>query len=341
MINDRYSRQTLFTPIGENGQEKLKRAHVLVVGAGALGTNLSEGLVRSGIGSITIIDRDYVEWSNLQRQQLYTEEDARLQIPKAVAAEKRLKKLNSDVSIRGIVAELGVQEIETYIPNTDLIIDATDNFETRMLLNDASQKYGIPWIYGACTGSYGLTYTFLPGKTPCLTCLLGTLPMSGETCDTVGIISPAVQIVTSNQLSEAFKILVGDHDSLRGTLYYFDIWKNEQSSIDVSSMKKGDCPSCGQSPSYPYLNEDNHTKTAVLCGRETVQIRPPRLMNLDLDQLAKQLESLTGKININPYLIQFTLENYRLVLFKDGRVLIHGTKDISKAKSLYNRYVGG
>ncbi|WEG14884.1 thiazole biosynthesis adenylyltransferase ThiF [Pullulanibacillus sp. KACC 23026] len=340
-MNDRYSRQTLFAPIGEKGQEKLKQAHVLVVGAGALGTHLSEGLVRAGLGKLTIIDRDYVEWSNLQRQHLYTEEDARIQMPKAIAAEKRLKQLNSDVSVRGIVAELGVQEMETYIPPVDLMIDATDNFETRMLLNDAAQNYSLPWIYGACTGSYGLTYTFLPGRTPCLTCLLGALPMAGETCDTVGIISPAVQIVTANQLSEAFKLLVGDYESLRGTLYYFDIWKNEQASIDVSSMKKRDCPSCGESRSYPYLNEDHHSKTAVLCGRDTVQIRPPKLLNLDLDQLANQLKSVAENININPYLIQFTIDKHRLVLFKDGRVLIHGTKDITKAKSLYNRYIGG
>jgi sulfur carrier protein ThiS adenylyltransferase len=340
-MNDRYSRQTLFGPIGETGQKKLNQAHVLVVGAGALGTNISEGLVRSGVGRLTIIDRDYVEWSNLQRQQLYTEEDAKLQTPKAVAAEKRLKQINSMVSIQGVVADLGLQEVENYIPNTDLIIDATDNFDTRFLLNEASQKYNIPWIYGGCTGSHGLTYTFLPGRTPCFSCLIGTLPFPGETCDTVGIISPAVQIVSAHQLSEALKILVEDSESLRGTLFYFDIWKNEQASIDVSSIKKDDCPSCGQFPTYPYLSHDNQTKTAVLCGRDTVQIRPPRLLNFDLERLAYQLKRLDGKVAVNPYLIQIIIDGYRIVFFKDGRALVHGTKDITKAKSLYNRYMAG
>jgi sulfur carrier protein ThiS adenylyltransferase len=341
LSEDRYSRQTLFAPIGKVGQERLRQAHVLVIGAGALGTNTTELLVRAGIGKLTIIDRDYVEWSNLQRQQLYTEEDATIRLPKAVAAENRLKQLNSACDIQGIVADVGPVELEAYRHQVDLIIDATDNFETRMLINDVSQKYKIPWIYGGCTGSYGVSFTVIPEHTPCLSCLLGTLPMTGETCDTVGVISPAVQIVTAHQVAEAMKILVGDYEALRGTLLYFDIWKNEQASINVSAMKKDDCPSCGHTPTYPFLNGEHQTRSAVLCGRESVQIRPAESVERDLTTLAHQLKRVSDKVDANPYLINVVVDGYRMVIFKDGRALIHGTKDLVLAKSLYNRYVGG
>lgn len=331
----------MFSPIGETGQEKLKQSHVLIVGAGALGTSISEILARAGVGKLSIVDRDYVEWSNLQRQQLYTEEDAQNRIPKAVSAERRLKQVNSEITIQGHVADVSVEEIERYITGVDLIIDATDNFETRMLLNDASQKYNVPWIYGGCTGSHGLTFTVIPEKTPCFACLLGAIPMSGETCDTVGIISPAVQMVTAHQATEAFKILVGDYDGLRNTLLFFDLWKNEQASIKVASMQKKECPSCGDSPSYPYLNKENQTRTAILCGRDTVQIRPPHMFERDLSTLKQKLQRLDGKVEANPFLINLSIDNQRMVIFKDGRVLVHGTKDITTAKSLYNRYIGG
>ena len=341
MSEERYSRQTLFAPIGKVGQEKLIKAHVLVIGAGALGTNTTELLVRAGIGKLTIIDRDYVEWSNLQRQQLYTEEDAATRLPKAVAAENRLRQLNSECEIEGIVADVGPVELEHYCHHVDLIIDATDNFETRMLINDVSQKYKIPWIYGGCTGSYGVSFTVIPSLTPCLSCLLGTLPMTGETCDTVGVISPAVQIVTAHQVAEALKILVGDFKALRGTLLYFDIWKNEHASINVAAMKKDDCLSCGHGPIYPFLNGEHQTRTAVLCGRESVQIRPADAHERDLEALAEQLNRVGEKVEANPYLINSVVEGYRMVIFRDGRALIHGTKDLVMAKSLYNRYIGG
>ncbi|WP_134703931.1 thiazole biosynthesis adenylyltransferase ThiF [Ammoniphilus sp. YIM 78166] len=338
-MSDRYSRQELFPSIGKAGQEKLGQKHALVIGAGALGTGNAEALVRSGVGKVTIVDRDYVEWSNLQRQQLYTEADARDRIPKAIAAENRLKSINSEVEIRAIVADVTTEEIHSLVEGVDLILDSTDNFDIRLLINDASQKYQIPWIYGACVGSYGLTYTVIPGKTPCLSCLLESVPLGGATCDTVGIISPAVQMVVSYQIAEALKILVEDTDALRGTLLSFDLWKNQHASIRVDRVKKEGCPSCGTHPTHPYLDASNHTKTAVLCGRETVQIRPVSRFSRNLTELAESLAA-HGKVEMNPYLVSLTIGSHRLAIFQDGRVLVHGTKDITEAKSLYHRFLG-
>ncbi|MCH1627079.1 thiazole biosynthesis adenylyltransferase ThiF [Fredinandcohnia quinoae] len=338
-MSERYSRQEIFAPIGVDGQVKIRSKHVLIIGAGALGTGSAEGLVRAGIGKVTIVDRDYVEWSNLQRQQLYVESDAVKRLPKAIAAKERLKQVNSEVDIHAHIMDVSVEEIEQLIQGVDLMIDATDNFDIRMLLNDTSQKYNIPWIYGACVGSYGISYTILPGKTPCLNCLLETVPMGGLTCDTAGIISPAVQMVVAYQITEALKILVEDFDALRGKLVSFDLWKNQHTAINVDKVKKKSCLSCGTDRSYPYLSYENQTKSAVLCGRESVQIRPAERMERDLDELAEIL-SAQGKVDKNPYLLSFTVSEHRMVIFKDGRVLVHGTKDISVAKSLYHRYLG-
>ncbi|THE10867.1 thiazole biosynthesis adenylyltransferase ThiF [Bacillus timonensis] len=339
-MSERYSRQELFTPIGLEGQKKIRSKHVLIIGAGALGTGSAEGLVRAGIGRLTIVDRDYVEWTNLQRQQLYSEEDAVNRLPKAVAAKQRLEKINSEVDIQADVMDVSIQEIENIIDNVDLIIDATDNFDIRMLLNDASQKYNIPWIYGACVGSYGISYVILPGKTPCLHCLLETIPMGGLTCDTVGIISPAVQMVVAYQVTEALKILVEDFDALRNKLVSFDLWKNQHTAIKIDRVKKEGCLSCGTNPTYPFLTYENQTKSAVLCGRDSVQIRPSKRMERDLSSLAERLTAHGGKVETNPFLLSFTQGSHRMVVFKDGRVLIHGTKDLSEAKSLYHRYLG-
>ena len=339
-MNDRYSRQEIFPSIGIVGQQKIRNKHVLVIGAGALGTGSAEALVRAGIGTLTIVDRDYVEWSNLGRQQLYCEEDAINRIPKAVAAQKRLKRVNSDVEIHAHVMDVSIQEIERLIVGVDLIMDATDNFDTRMLINDISQKYNIPWIYGACVGSYGISYTILPGETPCLNCLLETVPIGGLTCDTAGIISPAVQMVTAYQVTEALKILVEDFFALRKKLVSFDLWKNQHTAINVEKVKKSACLSCGTEQTYPFLSFETQTKTAVLCGRESVQIRPAQRMERDLEKLAELLSTQGGKVERNPYLVSFTIDNHRLVIFKDGRALVHGTKDIAEAKTLYHRYLG-
>lgn len=339
MIN-RYSRQELFSPIGKDGQQRISDKHVLIIGMGALGSACAEALARAGIGKLTIVDRDYVEWSNLQRQQLYTEEDAKNRIPKVIAAKNRLTAINSSVKIEVIIADASVSELEDWAKNVDLIMDATDNFETRMIINDVSQMYGVPWIYGACVGSYGISYTIIPEKTPCLSCLVETVPLGGLTCDTAGIISPAVNMVVSFQISEALKILVGDLDSLRNKLVSFDLWKNQYSSIQVDKLKKRDCPSCGEERTYPYLSFENQTKTAVLCGRDSVQIRPAVPMVRDLEALEKLFAIRGGAVERNPYLLSYTVNPHRLVVFRDGRVLVHGTKDISTAKALYHKYLG-
>lgn len=338
-VTDRYSRQELFQPIGTDGQEKISHSHALIIGAGALGTGLSESLSRAGIGKITIVDRDYVEWSNLQRQQLYCEADAQERIPKAVAAKKRLNAINSDVEVVSKVMDVTIEEMDELVKGVDLILDATDNFDTRLLINDISQKESIPWIYGACVGSYGLSLTVIPGETPCLQCLLETIPIGGMTCDTAGIISPAVQIVVAHQVTEALKLLTGNKLALRGSLFSFDLWVNQFSSISVERMKKDDCPSCGKNRSYPYLDKTNTTKTAVLCGRNTVQIRPAKNLLLNLDKLADGLKS-HGVVSKNDYLLSLSTGEHRLVFFSDGRVLIHGTKDITLAKKMYHQFVG-
>jgi molybdopterin/thiamine biosynthesis adenylyltransferase len=338
---DRYSRQERYAPLGREGQARLSDSKVLIIGAGALGTGIAETLVRSGVGQITIVDRDYVEWSNLQRQQLYVEQDAIDRMPKAMAALKRLSAINSTVRIEAKVMDVRVDELEDLIQHTDLIMDATDNFDTRLLINDMAQKHQIPWIYGGCVGSYGITYTFLPGDTPCLNCLLGEVPLGGDTCDTSGIIPQAVQMVTANQTAEAMKLLSGNEAALRRKLLSFDVWRNEYISINVDGAKKHDCASCGPSAAYPFLSTSNLEKTDVLCGRDTVQIRPARRMQLDLLHTAERLMKLgEGKVENNPFLVSFTIGHHRLVIFQDGRVLVHGTKDTAEARTLVHRYFG-
>ncbi|OAB25420.1 thiamine biosynthesis protein ThiF [Paenibacillus macquariensis subsp. defensor] len=337
----RYSRQERFTPLGTSGQKKLGQSHVLIVGCGALGTSIAETLVRAGVGHVTLADRDYVEWSNLQRQQLFSEQDAKDRLPKAVAAKRRLEDINSLVTVDIHVMDVRVEELESLITDVDLIMDGTDNFDTRLLMNDISQKHNIPWIYGGCVGSYGITYTILPGETPCLNCLLGAVPLGGDTCDTSGIIPQAVQMVTANQTTEALKLLSGNPEALRRKLLSFDLWRNEYVSIGVDSAKKSDCLSCGDQATYPYLSAANLEKVDVLCGRDTVQIRPSLRQSVNLEQLAVRLLNLQeGNVESNLFLVSYSIGAHRLVVFPDGRALIHGTKDIAEARSLYHRYFG-
>ncbi|HEY9576621.1 MAG TPA: ThiF family adenylyltransferase, partial [Pseudobacillus sp.] len=297
MMDSRYSRQELFLKEAHPYGDK----HVLIVGVGALGSSLAEMLVRAGIGRLTLIDRDYVDWTNLQRQQLYKELDAKERLPKAEAARKRLQEINSDVHISAITAAGGPEELSTLMNNQrpDLLLDGTDNFETRFLMNDLSQKYKVPWVYGACVGSQGISCVIIPGETPCFTCLLDVLPAEGMTCDTAGIIAPAVQMTTAFQGAEALKILAGRWEEVRRELVSFDIWKNTYSSIKIAALKKINCPSCGEEAIYPYLTEDNQTKTAVLCGRNTVQVRPPKNRKFDLTELALILEKQGAKVKTN------------------------------------------
>ncbi|MFD2215425.1 thiazole biosynthesis adenylyltransferase ThiF [Metabacillus endolithicus] len=337
---ERYSRQMLFTPIGEKGQDNIRKKHVLIVGAGALGTASAEMIARAGIGTLTIVDRDYVEWSNLQRQQLYIEDDAINRIPKAVAAKQHLEKINSEVDVLSYVEDVTSANIEEFAEGVDVIIDATDNFETRLLINDLSIKNNIPWIYGGCVGSYGLSFTIIPSETPCLHCLLKHIPFDGMTCDTVGVISPIVSMVASHQTAEALKILVGDMENMRGKLVSFDLWKNQYSSINMDRLKNEACPTCGSDPVFPYLTAKMETKAAVLCGRDTVQIRPSSGKQFSFEQIAERIKPIADAFLENPFLMSFTFGEHRIVLFKDGRALIHGTKDISEAKKIYHRYIG-
>lgn len=339
--NGRYSRQIRFAPFGAEAQKRLGASSVLIVGAGALGAGMAETLARSGAGRLVLVDRDYVEWSNLQRQQLYTEADARSRTPKAIAAKRRLMQLNSEITVEAHVADARIEELEELLPGTDLILDATDNFDTRLILNDLAQKYRIPWIYSACVGSYGITYTVIPGETPCLNCLLGTVPLGGDTCDTAGILPQAVQLVAAHATGEALKLLGGRREALRSQLLTFDMWRNEHQAFGVSSARKASCPSCGDKRSYPYLSAGGVERSEALCGRDTVQIRPAVRSSVPLEETANRLARLgAGRVERNPYLVTYTEGAYRIVIFADGRALVHGTSDPAVARSLYHRYFG-
>ncbi|HEY4553445.1 MAG TPA: ThiF family adenylyltransferase, partial [Bacillaceae bacterium] len=317
--NERFSRQLLFKPIGEEGQRKISEKHVLILGVGALGTHTSELLARSGVRKLTIIDRDYVERSNLQRQVLFTEADAEGRWPKAEAAKRSLQKINSEVEIEAITAHADSALLEGLIHDVDLLMDGTDNFEARFLLNDLAHKHQIPYIFGSCVGSFGMSFTIVPGKTPCLQCLLKSMPLKGQTCDTAGIIAPTVQMVTAHQSAEALKILSGNMDALRDAYVSFDLWENEHLSFKAGALKEEGCPSCGQDPTFPFLQADAETRVAVLCGRDTVQIRPAYNGELPLEQLAEGWRSAGYEVGGNPFLLSVRKDGRRAVFFKDGR----------------------
>lgn len=336
-MDNRYSRQELFKPIGRKGQEKIQQKHVLIIGCGALGTANAEGLVRAGIGKLTIVDRDYVEASNLQRQQLFTEQDCLQQLPKAVAAKQHLTQINSGVEIQAYVMDGNYTNLLPLLNDVDLVIDATDNFDIRFIMNDLIHQKKIPWIFGSCVGSTGMSFTVLPGITPCLQCLLDASPVSGATCDSVGIIAPAVQMVVAHQQTEAIKILVEEIDALRTKLLTFDLWNNLYHTIDMKRSKKDLCPTCGENPTFPFLSYESQTKMEVLCGRNTVQIRAKR--KIYLDELEQRLSQI-GKVNKNHFLLSLNYLEYRVVIFKDGRVLVHGTDSIEQARDIYYQLVG-
>ncbi|WP_091273871.1 ThiF family adenylyltransferase [Alteribacillus persepolensis] len=337
-MDHRYDRQERFYGIGKKGQQLLSSKHVVIVGAGALGSAAAETLVRAGVGKVSMIDRDFVEFSNLHRQQLYTEADADKHIPKAQAAKQRLVMINSEVEITCVTGEADAAALEDLLP-ADLMIDALDNFDTRMLINDLCQKHNLPWIYGACVGSYGISYTVIPHETPCLHCLTEDIPLDGETCDTVGVIAPAVQMVSVYQTTEALKILTESWSSLHRKLVSFNLWDNESSSLDVSSLKKTDCPSCGKDASHPFLDYRNRSKTEVLCGRDAVQVRPAKQQYLSLPDLKKRYASNVAIDN--NYLLVLNVEGKRVVIFKDGRAIIHGINEKEAARTFYQKYIGG
>lgn len=340
MLSERYSRQILFKRIGESGQKYLCNSRVLIIGAGALGTSSAEMLVRAGVGHVTIVDRDYVEWSNLQRQQLYTETDAENALPKAEVAAQRLAKVNSEVRIEAHVRDFLDFASEQSIDPYHLMIDATDNFATRLYMNDLAQKHRIPWIYGGATGSVGMTYTIVPSVTPCLSCMLKTIPSNDETCDTVGIIAPAIQWVTAHQVTEAMKILTGNLQDLRKTLLFNDMWTNQQTAIKMGAIKRANCPSCGTKPTYPYIEKKRDTRTTILCGRDTIQVRTADDVQINRTEVKERLTQAARKISVNDFLIHAHLDgDRRIVLFQDGRVLLHGMTNITEAHATYDRYI--
>lgn len=336
---ERYSRQILFNEIGREGQERLASARVLLVGCGALGSSHAEILARAGVGNLRIVDRDFVEFSNLQRQTLFSELDANERIPKAVAAAKRITAINSTILVDPVVADVNNSNVEALIETCDLVLDGTDNFQVRYLINDACVKNHRPWIYGAAVSSYGSTMTIVPGETPCLRCIFSEIPEAGSapTCDTAGVIMPIIASISAIQVTEAIKIIVGDFSSLHRSLLQIDVWTNDRQMIKLGKPAE-DCTACGLKQ-FEFLAADAAEFAAVLCGRHAVQIAAPRETTLDLPSLAARLERL-GEVKQNEYLVRFLSGDNVVTVFRDGRAIVQGTDDISHARSIYARYIG-
>ncbi|MCU5745183.1 ThiF family adenylyltransferase [Staphylococcus sp. SQ8-PEA] len=333
-MNERFSRQVLFKDIGEKGQHLLSTSHVLIIGMGALGTHVAEGLTRSGVGELTIVDRDYIELSNLQRQTLFTEEDAEAVLPKAVAAQKHLHAINQSVQLHSHIAHVDRYFLEQCRPSIDLIIDATDNFETRLLINDYAYSKGLPWIYGGVVQSTYVEAPFLPGQTPCFNCMMRNLQAITMTCDTVGVIQPAVTMTASLQVSDALKVLT--QQPMSTNMIYGDIWSGSHQRIGFSKMSRHQCPTCGSAPTYPYLNR-NERQYATLCGRDTVQYNNN---SISQEMLETFLQSKQINYKKNDFIIRFQFKGHRIVSFNTGRLLIHNMSQTEDAISLINQLFG-
>ena len=338
-MNERYSRQILFPNIGKAGQEKIANAKVLLVGCGALGASHAEMLARAGVAHLRIVDRDFVEFTNLQRQTLFKEEDARQRVPKAAAAKVRIAEINSEIDVEAVIADVNNSNVESLISDVDIVIDGTDNFQVRYLLNDACVKFAKRWIYGAAVSGYGTTMTIIPSITPCLRCVFDEMPDAGSspTCDTAGVIMPIIASVSAVQVTEALKLIVGDLDSLHRSIVQIDVWRNDWRQIKLGSPDP-QCKTCGLH-SYEFLDAENASFSAVLCGRDAVQIAPPKPATLDLKNFAAKLAGV-GEVKQNEYLVRFTAGEHEVTLFADGRAIIRGTDDVSAARSTYAKYVG-
>ena len=333
--DERYSRQILFPPIGPEGQERLANSKVAVVGCGAIGASTCTLLARAGIGTLRIIDRDYVEPSNLQRQLLFDEEDARQSTPKADAAARKISQINADVKVEAHANDLTPQSL-SLLEGVDLVLDCTDNFETRYLINDFAVKSQRPWIYAAAVGSYAVTMNILPGETACLSCVFPDAPRGTfATCDTAGILNSAATLVASVQVAEVLKILVGTHAQLRRTLLSVDVWTNDRSEISVATPR-ADCKVCGQKV-FEHL-EGKARPQITLCGRNSVQIHE-RERPVDFPEMSSRLAA-HGQVRYNDLVLKFWREAYEMTLFRDGRAIIKGTSDPAVARSLYARFVG-
>lgn len=354
MQPDRYQRQTLLSQIGPAGQARLGSARVALVGCGALGTVLADALVRAGIGHLSIIDRDLVQWSNLQRQVLFDESDAKEEAPKAVAAAGRLRAINSAISVEAVIADVSGGNVERILalesagaPRHDLILDGTDNVATRYLLNDVSVKHRVPWIYGACVGTEGRMMTIRPGVTACLRCVFPNPPGSGElpTCDTAGVLGPTAGAIASLQAAAAIKLLVGAGHAIKDELISLNLWSSRYRATSLVDARRDDCQTCGLRR-FDFLDAPI-SDSAMLCGRDAVQIRPAsnqrdRTSTFDLKQAALRLRGC-GTVEQTPHLVRCQLNSppgIRLTLFPDGRLIVHGIADIDRARSLYARYIG-
>ena len=338
-MNERYSRQILFREIGREGQQKLLDSRVLIVGCGALGASHAEMLSRAGVGKLRIVDRDFVEYTNLQRQTLFKEEDAAQRQPKAAAAKMRIAEINSEVSVEEIVADVNNSNVESLLNGVDLVLDGTDNFLIRYLVNDACVKNSKTWIYGAAVSSYGTTMTIIPHQTPCLRCIFEEMPDAGSspTCDTSGVIMPVIASVSAVQVTEALKLLVGDTDSLHCSLMQIDIWSNDWHRIRLDRPTP-DCKCC-ERHEYEFLDAETREFSAVLCGRDAVQIAPPRPTELDLSAFAGRLDPSMA-VKQNEYLVRFDVDGREVTVFRDARAIIKGTDDIAAARSIYARFIG-
>lgn len=338
-IPNRYSRQVLFGGLGVEGQLALAASRVVLVGCGALGTVQASLLARAGVGTLRIIDRDLVEESNLQRQILFDEQDVRDLMPKAVAAERKLRQVNSLVAIEGVVEDVNPSTVQRLLGGFDLILDATDNFDVRFLINDYAVKHGIPWVYGACVGAEGLTFAILPGETPCLRCVFESAPPAGlsPTCDTAGVIGPVAGAVASLQVAEALKILSGQQGRVNRRVTRMDLWENRFDAVSLPPRNEA-CPCCGRHE-FSYLEGVMGSDATSLCGRNSIQISRRDSISLDLGALASRLAPL-AKLEGNRFLLRIAIDGYQLTVFPDGRAVVGGTTDPGVAKSLYARYVG-
>jgi adenylyltransferase/sulfurtransferase len=338
---DRYVRQIRYAPLGEEGQRRLLAGRALICGCGALGSVIANTLARSGVGYLRIVDRDFLEMNNLQRQVLFDEEDVAAGLPKAIAAAAKLQKINSHIAIEPLVTDVDHTNVRELTDGIDIILDGTDNFETRMLLNDVALERGIPWVYGGCLGADGQTMTILPGETACLRCLMHDTPPPGTTptCDTAGILAPIVNIIASLQANEAIKILSGNRQAISRSLTVIDIWDNRIRQINMDALRAGDlCPACGKRE-FPWLSGQRASHSAILCGRNAVQLSPQRGAAVSLAALAEKLRGV-GRVTENRYLVRVSIDDYLLTIFPDGRAIIGGTDDIAAARGLYAKYIG-
>ena len=335
-LDERYSRQILLKEIGPEGQQKLAQARVVIVGCGATGSMLATLFARAGVGALRIVDRDYVEPSNLQRQSLFDESDARESVPKAIAAARQIARFNSEIAVDPQAADLTPQSVDSLLGRVDLILDGTDNFETRYLINDYAVKNSVPWIYAAAVGSYAVTMNILPGETACLACIFPDSPRGTiETCETAGILNAAVGLVSSLAATEALKLLVGARSKLRRTLLSWDVWSNDRAEVQASSPRAG-CRACGARDFVHLAGEGRPHIT--LCGRNSVQIHE-RERPVDFTEISARLEPL-GQVRHNNFVLKFLRDPYEITLFPDGRAIIKGTTDTAIARSLYARYIG-